>query len=39
MDTNKTTTARPSGFQKTSESQAFSEMAQKGGGRPKRPIS
>jgi phasin len=30
MDTNKTTTARPSGFQKTSEPQAFSEMAQKG---------
>ena len=30
MDTNKTTTAKPSGFQKTSESQAFSEMAQKG---------
>jgi phasin len=30
MDTNKTTTAKPSGFQKTSEMQAFSEMAQKG---------
>ena len=30
MDTNKTTTARPSGFQKTSEPLAFSEMAQKG---------
>jgi phasin len=30
MDTNKTTTARPSGFQRTSEPQAFGEMAQKG---------
>ena len=29
-NTNKTTTARPSGFQRTTESQAFSEMAQKG---------
>jgi phasin len=30
MDTNKTTTAKPTGFQKTGESQAFSQMAQKG---------
>jgi phasin len=30
MDTNKATTAKPAGFQKTSESQAFSDMAQKG---------
>ena len=30
MDTNKTTTAKPAGFQKTSEPQAFGEMAQKG---------
>jgi phasin len=30
MDTNKTTTAKPTGFQKTSEPQAFSQMVQKG---------
>lgn len=30
MDTNRTTTAKPTGFQKASESQVFSEMAQKG---------
>ena len=30
MDTDKTTTAKPTGFQKTNESQAFREMAQKG---------
>ncbi len=30
MDMNKTTTAKPTGFQKTSEPQAFSEMSQKG---------
>ena len=33
MDTTTTTTAKPTGFQKTSESQAFSEMAQKGAAR------
>jgi phasin len=35
MDTNKTTTAKASGFQKTSEMQAFSEMAQKGAAQSK----
>jgi phasin len=35
MDTNKTTTAKPTGFQKTSESQAFSEMAQKSAAQTK----
>jgi phasin len=30
MDMNRTTTAKPTGFQRTTESQAFSEMAQKG---------
>ena len=33
MDTTTKTTAKPTGFQKTSESQAFSEMAQKGAAR------
>jgi phasin len=35
MDMNKTTTAKPDGFQKTSESQAFSEIAQKGAAQTK----
>jgi phasin len=35
MDMNKTTTAKPAGFQKTSEPQAFSEMAQKGAAQTK----
>ena len=30
MDTNRTTTAKPAGFQKTSKSTAFSEIAKKG---------
>jgi phasin len=35
MDTNKTTSAKPAGFQKTSESQAFGEMAQNGAAQGK----
>jgi phasin len=35
MDMNKTTTAKPTGFQKTSEPQAFSDMAQKGAAQTK----
>jgi phasin len=35
MDMSKTTTAKPAGFQKTSEPQAFSEMAQKGAAQTK----
>ncbi len=35
MDTNKTTTPKSAGFQKTSESQAFSEIAQKGASQTK----
>ncbi|MFZ0778761.1 MAG: hypothetical protein WAM74_19930, partial [Xanthobacteraceae bacterium] len=35
MDTNKTTTAKPAGFQKPSEAQAFSEMTQKGAAQTK----
>ena len=35
MDTNRTTTAKPTGSQKTSESQAFGEMAQKGAAQTK----
>jgi phasin len=35
MDMSKATTAKPAGFQKTSEPQAFSEMAQKGAAQTK----
>jgi hypothetical protein len=35
MDTNKTTTAKPAGFQHTGEPQAFGEMAQKGAAQAK----
>ena len=35
MDTNKTTTAKPAGFQKTSGLQPFSEMAQNGAAQTK----
>jgi phasin len=35
MDMSKTTTAKPAGFQKTSEPQAFSEIAQKGAAQTK----
>ncbi|MGC2124793.1 MAG: hypothetical protein WA652_18245 [Xanthobacteraceae bacterium] len=35
MDTNRTTAAKPTGSQKTSESQAFGEIAQKGAAQTK----
>jgi phasin len=35
MDSNKTTTAKPAGFQKTSELHAFSEVAQNGAAQAK----